>query len=79
MADERKQGNQPQREGQRQGTNPERTTDPSQRREGQSGTERESQKPSPTRERGSETGTGTGTGTRNTPEGDVEGIGQSRR
>ena len=78
MADEQKrqQGNQPGRQGQNPGTGPERTTDPSQRREGQSGTERESQNPSRSGERGTERSSET---SRNRPEGDVEGIGQSRR
>ena len=78
MADQKRQGNQSERQGQ---NNPgtERTSDPNrqgqersgQERSGQSGTSREQNNP----ERGSQrTGTETGQ-TRNRPEGDVEGVG----
>jgi hypothetical protein len=76
MADQKKQGNQPDRQGQNPGTGTERNNDPNrqgQERSGQSGTQREQNNP----ERGSQrTGTeGGNETTRNRPEGDVEGLG----
>ena len=76
MADEqKKQGNQPGREGQRNDPN---RNDPSRQEQGgQKGSEREQ---STTTERPSERSTGTNGESRNRPEGDVEGVGtQSNR
>jgi hypothetical protein len=87
MADQKRQGNQPERQGQNPGTGSERNNDPSRREEqGQSGAGRQGQQGNPERgsqqtnpERGSQR-TGTDSETRNKPEGDVEGLGtQSRR
>jgi hypothetical protein len=78
MADQKRQGSQPDRQGQNPGTGTgtERNNDPNrqgQERSGQSGSPREQNNP----ERGSQrTGTEKGSETtRNRPEGDVEGLG----
>lgn len=83
MAEQKRPVNQPERQGQNREPGSGRPDDPTREREGQRGTEREQERKRTDTDR--DTGTerdksiDTETGTGNIPEGDVEGIGQSRR